>query len=119
MIQEVLVVPYQKNDYSTIMRTCVHLSRKTSQHDNLSDVLTRLWVKSDLIIRSYHCTMNCSFCFDEHNVRSCPQRQKVTSGCLSLEKHLITCIFADTDALHTKEGGGRGDSMMCQNIATV
>lgn len=52
-----------------------HLSRKTTQHANLSDVLTRLWVKSDPIIRSARNKTKCSFCSNEHNVRSCPQKQ--------------------------------------------
>ena len=74
-----------------------HLSRKMTQHANLSDVLTRLWVKSDPIIRSARNKTKCSFCSNEHNVRSCPQKQVQESLCLSFEENLISCIFADEE----------------------
>ena len=38
------------------------------------------------------------FCNGPHNVRSCPQRLVVTSGCVSFEDHLVECIFT------TREG---------------
>ena len=74
-----------------------HLSRKTTQHANLSDVLTRLWVKSNPIIRSARNKTKCSFCSNEHNVRSCPQKQVRESLCLSFEENLISCIFAEEE----------------------
>ena len=50
------------------------LARKTTQTANLSDVFTRLWIKSDPIIRCHRRVVKCSFC-GEHNVRSCPKEQ--------------------------------------------
>ena len=73
------------------------LSRIMTQHANLSDVLTRLWVKSDLIIRSARNITECSFCSNEHNVRSCPQKQVRESLCLSSEENLISCIFSEEE----------------------
>ena len=69
------------------------LARKTTQQANLTDVLTRLWIKSDPIVRSYRRVVKCSFCNGPHNVRSCPKKCEVTSGCLSFEDHLVDCIF--------------------------
>ena len=69
------------------------LARKTTQSANLSDVLIRLWIKSDPIIR-YHCrVVKCSFCGEEHNVRSCPKKQAEPSSCLSFEDNLLASIF--------------------------
>ena len=71
-----------------------HLARKTTQHANLSDVITRLWIKSDPIVRSFQHAVKCSFCGEEHNVRSCTQKH-AKSSCFSLEEHLLACMFAD------------------------
>ena len=57
----------------------LYLARKTTQQANVSDVLTRLWVKSDPIVRSYRSIVKCSFCNGQHNVRSCPHRQAAIS----------------------------------------
>ena len=81
------------------------LARKTMQQANLTDVLTRLWIKSDPIVRSYRRVVQCSFCNGPHNVRSCPQRLEVTSGCVSFEDHLVECIFT------TGEGTDQGVHM--------
>ena len=35
------------------------LARKTSQQANLIDVLTRLWIKTDPIVRSYRRVVKC------------------------------------------------------------
>ena len=87
--------PLEHNNYIRNYRE--HLSRKTTQHANLSDVLTRLWVKLDPIIRSARKKAKCSFCSNEHNVCSCPQKQVLESVCLSLEENLISCIFAEDE----------------------
>ena len=71
-----------------------HLARKTTQHANLSDVITRLWIKSDPIVRSFQHAVKCSFCGEEHNVWSCTQKH-ARSSCFSLEEHLLACMFAD------------------------
>ena len=65
----------------------------SSQSANLSDVLTRLWIKSDPIIRCHRQVVHCSFCGEEHNVRSCPRKQVMHSSCLSSEDHLLSSIF--------------------------
>ena len=69
------------------------LARKTTQSANLSDVLTRLWIKSDPIIRCHCQVVHCSFCGKEHNVRSCPRKQVMHISCLSSEDHLLSSIF--------------------------
>ena len=55
-----------------------HLARKTNQVENLTDVSTRLWVKSDPIVRSLKRTLYCTLCekVGEHTKRSpqCPQK---------------------------------------------
>ena len=54
------------------------LARKTNQLENLTDVATRLWVKSDPIIRSKKRDLYCKVCdkFSDHTMRSsqCPQK---------------------------------------------
>ena len=75
------------------------LAQKTTQQVNLTDVLTKLWIKSDPIVRSYRRVVKCSFCNGPHNVRSCPQRLEVTSGCVSFEDHLVECIFTTGEGM--------------------
>ena len=56
-----------------------HLARKSSQIENLSDVSTRLWVKSDPIIRSMKRELYCKICeqFCDHTIRSSQYPQKI------------------------------------------
>ena len=53
-----------------------HLAQKTSQIENLTDVSTRLWVKSDPFIRTLRRELYCRLCekFCDHTIRStqCP-----------------------------------------------
>ena len=55
-----------------------HLARKTSQVENLTDVSTRLWIKSDPIIRTMKRDLYCTLCekVGDHTMRSsqCPQK---------------------------------------------
>ena len=51
------------------------LARITTQAANLSDVLTRLWIKSNPIIGCHHRVVKCSFCGEEHNARLCPKKK--------------------------------------------
>ena len=55
-----------------------HLAKKTSQVDNLTDVSTRIWIKSDPIIRSMKRDLYCTLCekVGDHTIRSsqCPQK---------------------------------------------
>ena len=74
-------------------------------------VLTRLWIKSDPIVRSYRRVVKCSFCNEPHNVRSCPQRLEVTSGCVSFGGHLVESIFT------TGEGTDQGVHMEYEDTA--
>ena len=67
--------------------------QKTFQSANLSDVLTSLWIRSDLIIRCHRQVVNYSFCGEKHNVRSCPRKQVMHSSCLSFEDHLLSSTF--------------------------
>ena len=47
--------------------------------------------------------VKCSFCNGQHNVCSCPQRHAAMSGCLSLEDHLIACVFRNC-CIHDADG---------------
>ena len=49
--------------------------------------------------------VKCSFCNEPHNVRSCPRKLEVTSGCVSFEDHLVESIFT------TGEGTDQGVHM--------
>ena len=52
------------------------LARKTSLHDNLHDVFTFLYTRSDPIVRSKRRTFKCSFCKKlGHTIRSCTSRK--------------------------------------------
>ena len=54
------------------------LARKTNQVENLTDVVTRLWIKSDPIVRSIKRELYCKLCEkkSDHTTRSsqCPQQ---------------------------------------------
>ena len=69
------------------------LTRKTTQSDNLSAVLTMLWIKSDPIIRCHHRVVKCSFCGEEHSVCSCSRKKATHHSCLSFEDHLLASTF--------------------------
>lgn len=66
--------------------------KHATQQANLTDVLTRLSVKSDLIVQSFRSIVKCN---GQHNVRSCPHRHAAISVCLSLEDNLRACVFTD------------------------
>ena len=57
-----------------------NLARKTNQMENLTDIITRLWVKSDPIITSMKRELYCKLCakFGDHTQKSsqCPQKIK-------------------------------------------
>lgn len=51
----------------------MHLARKVDQPTNLTDCMSRLWVKSDPIIRAAAPKPSCSHCkTTDHFTRSCP-----------------------------------------------
>ena len=77
---------------------------------NDSKGLGTLWIKSDPSVRSFRHAVKCSFCGEEHNVWSCTQKH-ARSSCLSLEEHLLACMFAD-DQDQDQETG-----FVCQHAA--
>ena len=71
--------PFEHNN-KNICNYREHLSCKTTQHANLSDILTKLWVKSDPIIRSAR--KKGSFCSNEHIRVLKSNYEKVFAFCL-------------------------------------
>ena len=67
------------------------LARKTSLKDNLSDVFSHLFVRSDPVIRCQRRVLECSHCHDYgHSKRSCPSRRQM---CASSDDALVQNIF--------------------------
>ena len=67
------------------------LSRKISEFCTMQDVLDRLWLKSDNIIRSFEKQTKCSRCgkFD-HHTRGCPDKHSILSDKkLSLQDYFV------------------------------
>ena len=79
------------------------LARKTTQYANLSDILSRLWIKSDPIVRSHRNAIKCSACNGHHSIRSCPRRHVSGIGCQTIEEHLISTIINPEVAQITAE----------------
>ena len=69
------------------------LARKTTQYANLSDILSRLWIKSDPIVWSHRNAIKCSACNEDHSIRSCPRKHVSGIGCQTIEEHLISTII--------------------------
>ena len=46
-------------------------------------ILSRLWIKSDPIVRSY----------GDHSIRSCPRKYVSHPSCQTIEEHLISTII--------------------------
>ena len=60
----------------------INYSRKTSQFDNLSDCLNRLWDKSDPMVKKTCERLHCSHCNTQgHTVRSCMELKETLCGC--------------------------------------
>ena len=68
------------------------LARKATQNANLSDILSRLWIKSDPIVRSYRNAIKCSACNGD-SIRSCPRRHVSHPSYQTIEEHLISTII--------------------------
>ena len=67
------------------------LARKTSLNDNLSDVFSHLFVRSDLIIRNQRRVLECSVCHEfGHTKRSCQRRVQT---CSSSDDSLVENLF--------------------------
>ena len=62
----------------------INKSRKTSQFDNLSDCINRLWDKSDPLVVKYRERLSCTHCKGVgHTIRSCPDIKKEIHCCNS------------------------------------
>ena len=73
-----------------------NLSRKTNQESNLEDCLTRLWVRSDPVVRaSGPQGPICSRCSLEHYTVSCPQKAVETINVASLDEFYLSCLIID------------------------
>lgn len=59
--------PLEHNN-KNLRRNRESLARKTTQNANLSDILSRLWIKSDPIIRSHHNAIKCLACDGDHSI---------------------------------------------------
>ena len=68
------------------------LERSKNDTTSKSDILTRLWVKSDSIVRVM---VKCSLCNGQHKVCSGPEKHASMCACLSLDYHLVACIFTE------------------------
>lgn len=70
-------------------------SRKTSQFDNLSDCINRLWDKSDPIVMKTRERLHCRHCKGPgHTVRGCEQLKAAILGCNSEYESLLQ-FFTD------------------------
>ena len=82
--------PLEHNN-KNIRRYREQLSRKTTQEDNLTDVFHRLWLKSDPVVRAFRYTDNCTYCDEDHHVRSCPK--KMTDFGVHIEDELFNSFL--------------------------
>ena len=70
------------------------LSRKTRQESNLEDCLTRLWIRSDPVVRaSGPQGPICSRCSLEHYTVSCPEKAGETTSVASLDEFYLSCLI--------------------------
>ena len=71
----------------------LNYSRKTSQFDNLSDCLNRLWDKSDPMVMKTCERLHCVHCNGQgHNVRSCLELKKVLTGCSTEFEYWVSLL---------------------------
>ena len=73
----------------------MNFSRKTSQYENLTDCLNRLWDKSDYDVNNTLDRLNCTYCKEVgHTARSCLQLNEKISSCSSEWETLLYMICA-------------------------
>ena len=71
-----------------------NLARKVNQSTNLEDCITRLWLRSDPIIRSSGPSKHCSLCHkSDHFTVSCPVKTLPASTALSLDDHYLSHLI--------------------------
>ena len=69
-------------------------SRKTSQFDNLSDCINRLWDKSDPVVAKRRERLSCRHCNGVgHTIRSCADMKAELSGCNSEFESLLSFLI--------------------------
>ena len=74
-----------------------NLARKNNQDNNLEDCLTRLWVRSDPVVRRSCPAVICTRCncYGHHTV-SCPMKVlPETSSCITEDDWYFSCLFTD------------------------
>ena len=76
--------PREQQKHSQIPGTAL---RKTTQEDNLVEVFHHLWLKSDSVVCAFRHVDKCSYCDNDHHVRSCPKK-KADFGKLHTEDKL-------------------------------
>ena len=70
-------------------------ARKTSQDDNLSDCINRLWDKSDPIVMKIMQRLSCKHCKKTgHTIRSCEELKAAIHGCNS-EFDSLLCFLTE------------------------
>ena len=74
-----------------------NLARKTDQSANLEDCLTRLWLRSDPVIRSTAPSPKCSKCqLNGHFTVSCPAKKaSPVSSNLSLDDFFLSALLTE------------------------
>ena len=71
----------------------INYSRKTNQHDNLSDCLNRLWDKGDPEVLKIGDRLYCTHCKEHsHTVKSCQKRKKDMQTCSTDIDYLLSMM---------------------------
>ena len=71
----------------------INKARKTSQFDNLSDCINRLWDKSDPIVMNVRERLHCKHCDKKgHTIRSCSELKAAIQSCSSEYESLLSFL---------------------------
>ena len=70
------------------------LSRKTDQASNMEDCLTRLWLRSDPVIRrSGPSSPSCKRCKGSHYTVSCPEKKIPVDSSQTLDDYMLSRLL--------------------------
>ena len=71
-----------------------NLARKVDQSRNLTDYLTRLWIRSDPCIRESAPKQSCSRCSEiGHPTVSCPMKTKPVLSSNTIDEHFLSLLL--------------------------